>query len=57
MIEFLVTFLLSSSGEAFLEGLIVNGWLSKLVFMCGHVEKSIAMWTFNLSEYIFVALW
>lgn len=41
----------AEKGEAFLEGLIVNGWLSKLVFMCGHVEKSIAMWTFNLMLY------
>lgn len=43
--------LCAEKGEAFLEGLIVNGWLSKLVFMCGHVEKSIAMWTFNLMLY------
>lgn len=40
------------SGDTLLEGLIVNGWLSKVVLARGHVEKSVAMWTFNLSEFI-----
>ncbi|OMP02420.1 hypothetical protein COLO4_11107 [Corchorus olitorius] len=31
---------------SFLEGLLINGWLLKLIFKCGHVEKSIATWTF-----------
>ncbi|XAR59700.1 hypothetical protein NMG60_11015633 [Bertholletia excelsa] len=38
-------------GEVFLERLLVNGWLLKLVFTSGHVEKSIAMWTFGLMLY------
>lgn len=35
-----------------LEGLLVNGWLSNVVLAKGHVEKSVAMWTFNLSEFV-----
>lgn len=38
-------------GEAFLERLLVNGWLLKLLDTCGHVEKSIATWTCNLMLY------
>ncbi|XP_027909000.1 uncharacterized protein LOC114168405 [Vigna unguiculata] len=38
-------------GDIFLEGLLVNGWLSKLVFVCGHVEKSVAIWAFNTMLY------
>ncbi|XP_028125457.1 uncharacterized protein LOC114322367 isoform X1 [Camellia sinensis] len=38
-------------GEVFLERLLVNGWLLKLVYTCGHVEKSIATWTFGLMLY------
>lgn len=38
------------SGDIFLEGLLVNGWLSKLAFLCGHVEKPVAIWAFNTSE-------
>ncbi|BAT90508.1 hypothetical protein LR48_Vigan08g147000 [Vigna angularis] len=38
-------------GNIFLEGLLVNGWLSKLVFLCGHVEKSVAIWAFNTMLY------
>ncbi|KAL9296803.1 hypothetical protein ACSQ67_022699 [Phaseolus vulgaris] len=38
-------------GDMFLEGLLVNGWLSKLVFLCGHVEKSVAIWAFNTMLY------
>ncbi|OAY51545.2 uncharacterized protein LOC110613563 isoform X1 [Manihot esculenta] len=39
------------NGDNFLEGLLVNGWLSKLVSTCCHVEKLIAKWTFNLMLY------
>lgn len=38
------------SGDIFLEGLLVNGWLPKLAFLCGHVEKPVAIWAFNTSE-------
>ncbi|XP_050214432.1 uncharacterized protein LOC126665631 isoform X2 [Mercurialis annua] len=38
----------TEEGEIFLEGLLVNGWLSKLVSTDGHVEESLARWTFNL---------
>ncbi|KAH8499516.1 hypothetical protein H0E87_018124 [Populus deltoides] len=34
--------------ETFLEGLLVNGWLSKLVNTHSYIEKSIAKWTFYL---------
>lgn len=37
-------------GEPFLEGLLVDGWLLKLIFTQGRVEKSISTWIFNLSE-------
>ncbi|GMY15940.1 hypothetical protein FCV25MIE_11179 [Fagus crenata] len=43
--------LTSEKGNTFLEGLLANGWLSKLVSTCGHVEKSIATWAFNLMLY------
>ncbi|XP_004287554.1 PREDICTED: uncharacterized protein LOC101295940 isoform X2 [Fragaria vesca subsp. vesca] len=39
------------NGNTLLEGLLVNGWLSNVVFAKGHVEKSVAMWTFNLMAY------
>ncbi|XP_022970439.1 uncharacterized protein LOC111469418 isoform X3 [Cucurbita maxima] len=38
-------------GEAFLEGLLVNGWLSTLVSVTNRVEKALAIWTFNLMLY------
>ncbi|KAL0436379.1 UNVERIFIED_CONTAM: hypothetical protein Sradi_0345800 [Sesamum radiatum] len=38
-------------GEDFLEGLLVDGWLLHLVYNFSCVEKSIAMWTFNLMLY------
>ncbi|XP_052188036.1 uncharacterized protein LOC127798485 isoform X2 [Diospyros lotus] len=38
-------------GETFLKNLLVNGWLLKLVFARGHVEKLIATWTFDLMLY------
>lgn len=37
--------------ETFLEGLLVNGWLSKLVNTRSYIEKSIAKWTFYLMLY------
>ncbi|XP_077210588.1 actin protein 2/3 complex subunit-like protein [Tasmannia lanceolata] len=41
----------SEKGETFIEGLIINGWLSKLVLTCGHVEESIASYSFYLMLY------
>lgn len=38
-------------GENFLERLLVDGWLLKLVLVKGHLNESIAMWTFNLMLY------
>lgn len=37
--------------ESFFEGLLENGWLSRLVFTSNHVETSIAKWTFDLMLY------
>ncbi|KAI0513396.1 hypothetical protein KFK09_009416 [Dendrobium nobile] len=34
------------AGETFLEGLLMNGWLSQLALISGFVEASIASWTF-----------
>nr|XP_048325102.1 uncharacterized protein LOC107410035 isoform X2 [Ziziphus jujuba var. spinosa] len=41
----------TENGNSFLEGLLVDGWLSKLAFTCGHVEESVLIWTFNLMLY------
>ncbi|KNA23519.1 hypothetical protein SOVF_024100 [Spinacia oleracea] len=41
----------SQMGETFLEGLLLNGWLSKLVITRGHLEESIGKWTVNLLLY------
>lgn len=41
----------TEEGETFLEGLLVNGWLLKLVTDHGRVEKCIGAWTFNLMLY------
>ncbi|GMH10934.1 hypothetical protein Nepgr_012775 [Nepenthes gracilis] len=41
----------SDRGETFFTGLLLNGWLSKLVFKCGCIEEAIAIWTFNLLSY------
>jgi hypothetical protein len=38
------------SGDSFLEGLLVNGWLSKLAFLSGQIEKPVAIWAFNTSK-------
>ncbi|CAK7332193.1 unnamed protein product [Dovyalis caffra] len=43
--------LTTEKGETFLEGLLVNDWLSKLVSAHGYVENSIAKWTFYLMLY------
>ncbi|XP_020214916.1 uncharacterized protein LOC109798895 [Cajanus cajan] len=43
--------LTEDKGDIFLEGLLVNGWLSKLAFLCGHVEKPVAIWAFNTMLY------
>lgn len=40
-----------NKGGSFLESLLVNDWLLKLVYARTHVEKSIAAWTFNLMLY------
>ncbi|WOL15704.1 hypothetical protein Cni_G24485 [Canna indica] len=37
----------AKQGESFLEGLLVNKWLSKLAFISGSVDDSIANWIFN----------
>ncbi|CAN1252915.1 hypothetical protein LINPERPRIM_LOCUS8182 [Linum perenne] len=39
------------SREGFFEGLLLNGWLLKLVSSCGHLDKSIAQWTYHLMLY------
>lgn len=38
-------------GESFLEGLLINGWLSQLVFISSVVEASVASWTFYQALY------
>ncbi|KAK2978813.1 hypothetical protein RJ640_015246 [Escallonia rubra] len=38
-------------GEVFLESLLVNGWLLKLIHAVGHVEEPLAAWAFNLMLY------
>ncbi|XP_058750181.1 uncharacterized protein LOC131623194 isoform X2 [Vicia villosa] len=38
-------------GDSFLESLLVNGWLSKLAFLSGLVEKPVAIWAFNTMLY------
>ncbi|KAF3454915.1 hypothetical protein FNV43_RR05363 [Rhamnella rubrinervis] len=41
----------TENGNSFLEGLLVHGWLLKLILTRGHVEESILIWTFNLMLY------
>ncbi|XP_059314728.1 uncharacterized protein LOC132065373 isoform X1 [Lycium ferocissimum] len=41
----------TEEGEAFLEGLLVNGWLLKLVTNDCRVEKCIGAWAFSLMLY------
>ncbi|KAL1191071.1 hypothetical protein V5N11_036029 [Cardamine amara subsp. amara] len=38
-------------GTTFLEGLLVNGWLTRLILTCARVEKSICKWTLNILLY------
>nr|XP_029147206.1 uncharacterized protein LOC112736501 isoform X3 [Arachis hypogaea] len=38
-------------GDNFLQGLLINGWLTKLAFLCGHIEKPVAIWSFNTMLY------
>ncbi|KAL9243923.1 hypothetical protein vseg_017756 [Gypsophila vaccaria] len=40
-----------SIGVPFLREFLLNGWLSKLIINCGHLEESLAKWTFNLLLY------
>lgn len=42
---------LYNPGTAFLEGLLVNGWLKKLVLTCARVEAIICKWTLNQCTY------
>ncbi|WJX44102.1 hypothetical protein P8452_31123 [Trifolium repens] len=41
----------AEKGDSFLEGLLVNGWLSKLAFLSGQIEKPVAIWAFNTMLY------
>ncbi|KAG9449542.1 hypothetical protein H6P81_009507 [Aristolochia fimbriata] len=41
----------AENGETFLEGLLMNGWLAKVVFACGNVEETLASWSSNLMFY------
>ncbi|KAM7280309.1 hypothetical protein ACFE04_007443 [Oxalis oulophora] len=41
----------TSEGASFLEGLLTNSWLLKIVFAHGCLEKSLAEWTLNLMFY------
>ncbi|XP_057456079.1 uncharacterized protein LOC130747226 isoform X2 [Lotus japonicus] len=43
--------LAADKGDIFFEGLLVNGWLSRLAFLCGHIEKPVAIWAFNTMLY------
>ncbi|XP_020259995.1 uncharacterized protein LOC109836495 isoform X2 [Asparagus officinalis] len=42
---------LNTDGESFMNGLLMNGWLSKLALARGFVEDSIASWTFHTLLY------
>jgi hypothetical protein len=37
-------------GEGFLEGLLMAGWLAKLVHISGSLEDSVASWTLTKSK-------
>ncbi|XP_072064195.1 uncharacterized protein [Arachis hypogaea] len=43
--------LAAEKDDNFLEGLLINGWLPKLAFLCGHIEKTVAIWSFNTMLY------
>jgi hypothetical protein len=42
------------AGEEFLEGMLVDGWLLKLVRVDGSVEDSIASWTLTKCKELFL---
>ncbi|KAL9300950.1 hypothetical protein AtEden1_Chr2g0248131 [Arabidopsis thaliana] len=42
---------LYNPGTTFIEGLLVNGWLTRLIMTCGRVEKFICKWTLNILLY------
>ncbi|XP_022544622.2 uncharacterized protein LOC106352575 [Brassica napus] len=39
------------NGTAFLEGLLANGWLTKLILTCARVETIICQWTLDILLY------
>nr|BAF00857.1 hypothetical protein [Arabidopsis thaliana] len=47
----LVVGLTVDEGTTFIEGLLVNGWLTRLIMTCGRVEKFICKWTLNILLY------
>ncbi|CAH8263974.1 unnamed protein product [Arabidopsis lyrata] len=47
----LVVDLTVDEGTTFLEGLLVNGWLTRLILTCARVEKFICKWTLNILLY------
>ncbi|VFQ63842.1 unnamed protein product [Cuscuta campestris] len=38
-------------GQSFLEGLLLNGWLLRMISSCGRLEEPIAKWSFYLLLY------
>lgn len=44
-------YICTSEGDTFFEGLLVNGWLSKVVNMSGFVESLLAKWVLDLSKW------
>jgi hypothetical protein len=47
-LAFKVIGFLYNPGTTFIEGLLVNGWLTRLIMTCGRVEKFICKWTLNI---------
>ncbi|KAG7572802.1 hypothetical protein ISN44_As09g011550 [Arabidopsis suecica] len=47
----LVVGLTVDEGTTFLEGLLVNGWLTRLIMTCARVDKFICKWTLNILLY------
>nr|GMD73594.1 uncharacterized protein LOC109193036 [Ipomoea batatas] len=41
----------TDEGQSFLEGLLLRGWLLKLISSHGRLERSIAKWSFNMLLY------
>ncbi|MED6184377.1 hypothetical protein PIB30_046912 [Stylosanthes scabra] len=41
----------AEKGDNFLEGLLINGWLLKLAFLCDHIEKPVAIWSVDTMLY------